>query len=94
LAYAVHQLDAGDRVRAFLNALRPSLKAMRCLTPRWSCSIKSRKYFDERSFVSVGSEPSAFSWRTARGDAAQPSSVIAFGARCWLLIDHFSKEFL
>ena len=36
---------------------------MRCFTPRWSCSIRLFRYFDQRSFVSEGSEPSAFTWR-------------------------------
>jgi Phage integrase, N-terminal SAM-like domain len=49
---------------AFLNPLKPSITAMRCFTPR--CSIRLFRYFDERSFVSAGSRPSAFSSRTAR----------------------------
>ena len=39
---------------------------IRCFTPRWSCSIRLFKYFDDRSFVSAGSKPSPFSSRTAR----------------------------
>ena len=72
LTNAVHQLDAGDRDRRVPKALeaqkplKPNITAMRCFTPRWSCSIRLFRYFDERSFVSEGSEPSAFSSRTAR----------------------------
>src|SRR4029077_10885879 len=73
-------------IAAFLNALKPSITVMRCFTPRWSCSIRLFRYFDERSFVFADSEPSAFSSRTARCDAAQPSSVIVCGQRCWHLI--------
>src|SRR5712671_5884066 len=57
-------------IAAFVNPLKPSNTAMRCFTPRWSCSIWLFRYFDERSFVSAASEPSAFSSRTARWDAA------------------------
>jgi DNA-binding transcriptional LysR family regulator len=53
-------------IAAFLKPLKPSITAMRCFTPRWSCSIRLFRYFDERSFVFAGSEPSAFSSRTAR----------------------------
>jgi hypothetical protein len=41
-------------IAAFLNPLKPSITAMRCFTPRWSCSIRLFRYFDERSFVSAG----------------------------------------
>src|SRR4029077_20167383 len=47
-------------IAAFLNLLKPSITAMRCFTPRWSCSIRLFRYFDERSFVFAGSEPSRF----------------------------------
>jgi hypothetical protein len=63
LADAMHQLDAGDRDRRIPGHLKPSITAMRCFTPRWSCSIR---LFDERSFVSADNKPSAFSSRTAR----------------------------
>jgi hypothetical protein len=43
-----------------------SITAMRCFTFRWSCSITLFRYFDERSLVFAGSEPAAFSSRTAR----------------------------
>src|ERR1700738_101536 len=52
-------------IAAFLNILKPSITAMRCFTPRWSCSIWLFRYFDERSVASAGSEPSTFSSRTA-----------------------------
>ena len=55
---------------AFLNRLKPSIGAMRCLMPLWSCSIKLFKYADERTFVPWGKALSAFSSRTARCDAA------------------------
>src|SRR5207245_9304422 len=38
-------------IAAFLNPLKPSITAMRCFTPRWSCSIRLLRYFDERSLV-------------------------------------------
>src|SRR2546428_8026922 len=40
-------------IAAFRNPLKPSITAMRCFTPRWSCSIRLLRYFDERSFVSA-----------------------------------------
>src|SRR5271166_2590401 len=40
---------------AVLNCLKPSIGPMRSLTPRWSCSIRLFRYFDERSFVSAAS---------------------------------------
>src|ERR1700760_403259 len=40
-------------IAALLNPLKPSITAMRCFTPRWSCSIRLFKYFDDRSFVSA-----------------------------------------
>ena len=64
-----------DPVRQFLVADEvglgnPSIGPIRSFTPRWSCSIRLFKYFDDRSFVSAGSSPSAFISRTARCDAA------------------------
>jgi hypothetical protein len=53
-------------IAAVAKPLKPSIVAIRCFTPRWSCSIRLFKYFDDRSFVSAGSKPSAFSSRTAR----------------------------
>ena len=53
-------------IAAVVKPLKPSIVAIRCFTPRWSCSIRLFKYFDDRSFVSAGSKPSAFSSRTAR----------------------------
>jgi Large polyvalent protein-associated domain 7 len=53
-------------IAAVAKPLKPSIVAIRCFTLRWSCSIRLFKYFDDRSFVSAGSKPSAFSSRTAR----------------------------
>ena len=53
-------------IAALLNPLKPSITAMRCFTLRWSCSISLFRYFDEHSFVSAASKPSAFSSRTPR----------------------------
>src|ERR1700733_7554797 len=53
-------------IAAVAKPLKPSIVAIRCFTPRWSCSIRLFKYFDDRSFVSAGSKPSPFSLRTAR----------------------------
>src|SRR5882724_11400284 len=78
-------------IAALLNALKPSITAMRCFTPRWSCSIRLFRYFDERSLVFAGSPPSAFSSRTARCDAASPSSVDSPRAAL-LAFDRFTKE--
>src|SRR6202042_243529 len=66
LADAMHQFDTGDRNRRVAKPLKPSIVAIRCFTPRWSCSIRLFKYFDDRTFVSAGSKPSAFTSRTAR----------------------------
>src|SRR5580658_6176676 len=46
-------------IAAVAKPLKPSIVAIRCFTPRWSCSIRLFKYFDDRSFVSAGSKPSA-----------------------------------
>ena len=64
---------------AVLNHLNPSIGPMRSFTPRWSCSIRLFRYFDERSFVSAASWPAVFISRTARCDAAYPSNVIVRG---------------
>jgi hypothetical protein len=53
-------------IAALRDCSNPNIAAMRCLTLRWSCSIRLLRYFDDRSLVSVGREPSAFSSRTAR----------------------------
>jgi hypothetical protein len=58
--------DAPYNIAALRNCLRPSITAMRCFTLLWSCSIRLFRYFEERSFVSVGNKPSAFRSRTAR----------------------------
>src|ERR1700730_4208960 len=73
-------------IAAFLNALKLSITAILCFTPRWSCSIRLFRYFDERSLVLAGSEPSAFqlTHRTVRcGVTVQRDCR---GQRCWLLI--------
>jgi hypothetical protein len=48
-------------IAAFRARLKPSITAIRCVTPRWSCSIRLFEYFGERYFVFGGNEPSAFS---------------------------------
>jgi len=59
---------------------------MRCFTPRWSCSIRLFRYFDERSFVSAAASH-RLSARAPHGEMQRSrSSVIVCGARCWLLI--------
>jgi hypothetical protein len=63
-------------IAAVLNHLNPSIGPMRSFTPRWSCSIRLLRYFDDRSFVSANNRPSAFISRTARCDAAYPSNVM------------------
>ena len=55
---------------AFLNLLKPSMTFVLNLTLRWSCSITSFKYFEDRTFVSWGNTASAFISRTARCEAA------------------------
>ena len=66
-------------VTAFLNRLKASITFVLDLMFRWSCSIKLFRYFEDRIVVSSGSRPSAFSSRTARCEAAYPSSVIVSG---------------
>jgi hypothetical protein len=41
-------------IAAVAKPLKPSIAAIRCFTPRWSCSIRLFKDFDDRSFVSTG----------------------------------------
>src|SRR5260370_33289443 len=60
-------------IAAFLNLLKPSITAMRCFTPRWSCSIRLFRYFDERSFVFLagrgsGNSRNGHSSKTVLGD--------------------------
>jgi hypothetical protein len=55
---------------AFLGRLKPSIAPERRLTPRWSCSMRLFQYFDERHFVSLGNELSAFSSWNAGCEAA------------------------
>jgi DNA invertase Pin-like site-specific DNA recombinase len=53
-------------IAACRKSLKPNITAIRCFTPRWSCSIRLFRYFDDRNFVPEGSEPSTLSSRTAR----------------------------
>lgn len=50
--------------------LKPSMDRVLDLMPRWSCSIRLFRYFEERNFVRLGSTPSARISRTARCEAA------------------------
>ncbi len=77
-------------IAAFLNCLKPSIGPMRCLMLRWSCSIKLFRYFEERSFGFAGNEPSAFSSRTARCEAAQ--AIQRDRLRHTLVLDRFADE--
>jgi hypothetical protein len=43
----------GIVIAAVAKPLKPSIVAIRCFTPRWSCSIRLFKYFDDRNFVSA-----------------------------------------
>ena len=38
-------------IAACRKPLKPHITAMRCLTPRWSCSIRLFRYFDARSLT-------------------------------------------
>jgi hypothetical protein len=73
-------------IEAALKRLKPSIGPVRAFSPRWSCSIKLFKYFDERRFVSAGNKPSSFISRTARWEAAYSSNVIVRGEDPWRLI--------
>src|ERR1700730_10904835 len=77
-------------IAALLHPLKPSITAMRCFTLRWSCSIRLFRYFDERSFVSSGSKPLAFSsHRTVRcSESVQRDRLRA----ALLALDRFTKE--
>ena len=66
-------------VAALLNRLKPSITFVRDLMLRWSCSTRLFRYFEDRIFVPSGSRPSDFISRTARCEAAYPSSVIVYG---------------
>jgi hypothetical protein len=50
--------------------LKPSIGLVLDLIPRWSCSIRLFRYFEDRNFVRQGSRPSSRISRTARCDAA------------------------
>src|SRR3981189_865181 len=73
-------------IAAVVNHLKPSIGPMRSFTPRWSCSIRLFRYFDERSFVSPASWPAVFISRTARRDAANPPNAIVRAVDPWLLM--------
>ena len=69
-------------VAAVAKPLKPSIVAICCLTPRWSCSIRLFKYFDDRSFVSAGQQAIGFQLThraVRRGIAVQgdrPGSIV------------------
>jgi hypothetical protein len=63
LTDAVHQLNAGDRDRRVAELLEPQHHSD---TLRWSCSIRLLRYYDDRSLVSFGREPSVLA-RVTRG---------------------------
>jgi hypothetical protein len=67
---AVQQLDAGNRDRRISEALEAEHHSNALLHAPMVLLYQLFRYFDERSFVSAGSEPSALSSRTARWDAA------------------------
>jgi hypothetical protein len=66
LADAMHQFDTGDRNRRGREALEAQHRRDSLFHALMVLSIRLFKYFDDRSFVSTGSKPSAFSSRTAR----------------------------
>jgi hypothetical protein len=49
-------------VAALPSRLKPSIMFVRDLMFRWFCSIRLLRYFEDRTFVSSGSRPSAFIW--------------------------------
>jgi hypothetical protein len=55
---------------AVSKSLNPSIGPVRAFTPRWSCSIKLFKYFDDLNFVRFQRGLSCEISRTARCDAA------------------------
>src|SRR6516162_8118402 len=77
-------------IAAFLNPLKPSITAMRCLTPRWSCSIRLFRYFDKRSLVSAGQ---AIGFQLTHGTVGCGVAVQRDRLRAApLALDRFSKE--
>jgi hypothetical protein len=69
-------------IAAVAKPLKPSIVAIRCFAPRWSCSIRLFKYFEDRSFVSARQQAVSFqlTHRTVgRGIAVQsdrPGSIV------------------
>jgi hypothetical protein len=63
----MHQLDAGDCDRRVMKLPEAEHHSDALLDAPMSCSIKLFKYFDERSFVPVGNNPST-SARTPHGE--------------------------
>jgi hypothetical protein len=53
LTDTVHQFNA-DRDRRVVELLEPQHGSDTVLDPRWSGSIRSLRYFDDRSLISVG----------------------------------------
>jgi hypothetical protein len=66
LADAMHQFDTGDRNRRGREALEAQHRGDSLFHAPMVLLDQIFKYFDDRSFVSAGSKPSAFSSRTAR----------------------------
>ena len=52
LANTVKQFDVGDRNGCAIKLLKPRMDLVLDLIPRWSCSIRLFRYFDDRSLVS------------------------------------------
>ena len=62
-ADAVHQFNTGDRDHCIAELLEPEHHSNALLD---ASMVLLLRYFDERSLVAVGREPSAFNSRTAR----------------------------
>jgi hypothetical protein len=64
------QFHSGDRDGSGEKFLNPSIGLVLDLIPRWSFSTRLFRYFEERSLVRLGNDPSFFISRTARCEAA------------------------
>jgi hypothetical protein len=72
---------------AFSNRLNPSIGRIRCLTRRWSCSMRLFKYWLDRTLTLWESSPVSFISRTARCNAAYASDECVIEDYCSRAVD-------
>src|SRR5271165_3513636 len=77
---------------AVQNCLKPSIGPMRSLTPRWSCSIRLFRYFDERSFVSAATTVRLKAWEIQLVIVLCNFETVGLARECRLDLDLFKNR--